>query len=105
MSDTVGLPAPEFTDLPGWELVVAGLADLEEGRETVAAMLVLSAADRLTRLGLRVPVLGEPTGEAHLRMYELLEAEVGEERAHGRYNALRRRLLSFLRAAPYASSG
>ncbi|MDP8905568.1 MAG: hypothetical protein M3N29_09720 [Chloroflexota bacterium] len=93
----------EFSDLPGWELVSRGLADAEMGRNTVAAMLVRSAADRLAAIGLVVP--GEAVADAHLQMYALLEAEVGEARAHSRYNALRRRLLSFLRAAPYATGG
>ena len=80
----------------------AGLADLAAGRVTVAAMLVKSAADRLARVGVVVP--GSPDPDANLRMYELLEAEVGEGRAHSRYNALRRRLLSFLGSARYATS-
>jgi hypothetical protein len=37
-------------------------------------------------------------------MYELIERTVGTRRAHARYNALRRRLSSFVRAAPKASS-
>jgi hypothetical protein len=66
-------------------------------------MLVKSAVDRLSAIGIEVP--GSPVPDAHLRMYELLEGEVGEGRAHGRYNALRRRLLSFLRSARYAPRG
>jgi hypothetical protein len=91
----------QLSGLPGWELVAGGLADLAAGRETVFAMLVKSGADRLSRVGIDVP--GSPEPDANLRMYELLEAEVGEGRAHSRYNALRRRLLSFLGSARYAT--
>jgi len=45
---------------------------------------------------------GPPVVDAHLRMYRLLEAEVGEGPAHSRYNALRRRLVSFIGSARYA---
>jgi hypothetical protein len=90
-----------FSRLPGWELVSAGLEDLAAGRESIAAMLAKSAEERLRRIGIELP--GAPMPNAYLRMYELLEDEIGEQRAHGRYNALRRRLLSFLASARYAS--
>ena len=93
----------DFSQLPGWELVSAGLEDLAAGRESIAAMLVRLASARLSALGLDVP--GDVVPDAQLRLYALVEAEVGEARAHARYNALRRRLLSFLRSAPYAPHG
>jgi len=37
--------------------------------------------------------------EGNATLYALIAAEVGEGRAHSRYNALRRRLAKFLRAA------
>jgi hypothetical protein len=86
--------------LPGSDLVVAGLADLEHGRLTIEAMLVASAADRLGRIGVVVPMPVPDDPEA--RLYALIEAQVGPRRAHGRYNALRRRMLSFLRSASHA---
>lgn len=87
----------ELTHLPGWEIVSAGLADLAAGSTTAEALLVASASERLGRIGLHVP--SERPVDAPARLYELLVAEVGEGAAHGRYNALRRRLASFLRAA------
>ena len=84
-------------DLPGHELVAAGIADLEAGRETIEAMLVASAADRLHRLGRAVPPVD--VDEPEMRLYALVEARVGERRAHSYYNALRRRLLRYLRSA------
>lgn len=38
------------TDLPGGDLVAAGLEDLAQGRETVAALLVSIGAPRLRRV-------------------------------------------------------
>lgn len=82
-------------DLPGADLVVAGLADLAAGRrETVEALLVTVGAPRLRTLGIDVPP-GEPAPER--RLYEALEPEFGDA-AHSRYNALIQRLVSFERA-------
>ena len=86
-------------ELPGQELVDAGVADLREGRETVEALLVSVGARRLRAVGVDVP---EPFSSAEIRLYELLCREHGDD-AHGRYNALLRRLVSFERAAECAS--
>lgn len=86
--------------LPGSDVVRAALADLAGDRLTIEALLVLQAATRLRGLGFEVPDLDVVRPED--RMYELIENEIGERRAHARYNALRRRLLSFIRAAPLA---
>lgn len=87
--------------IPGSDLVRTGLADLAAGRETIEAMLLLQARERLSRLGYDLPDVAVAWPEG--RMWELIEREVGPRRTHSRYNALRRRLLSFLRAAPVAS--
>lgn len=86
-------------DLPGHDLVSAGLADLAAGRETEPALLVAMAAPRLRALGFDVPAGG---GErpSH-RLYELLsETDRG---AHSRFNALVGRMVSFARAAEHAA--
>jgi hypothetical protein len=85
--------------LPGGDLVAAGLRDLEAGRETVPALLVAIFASRLRREGLRVPKV--PVEPEH-RLYRLLAREEPDS-AHGRYNALVRRMVSFVRALPCAS--
>jgi hypothetical protein len=90
------------TNLPGHELVSAGLRDLAAGRETEASLLVTMAAPRLRRLGLDVPP-GDPQQNASHRLYELLT--YGQDGAHSRYNALVGRIVSFARAAEHASSG
>lgn len=99
MTDAHGVTERRYGHLPGWDLVRAGLADLGVGRYTIAASLVASASVRLRELGLDVPA---SSGGGSTRLYELLVAEVGVARAHSRYNALRRRLSSFLGSARYA---
>lgn len=90
------IPAGEFDALPGGDLVAAGLADLAAGRaDTAEALLVLVAAPRLRLLGIPVPDVGP--GDPELALYAVLAAEHGDA-AHGRYNALRRRVVSFARA-------
>jgi hypothetical protein len=92
-----------FAELPGWELVATGLRDIAAGRDSVEAALVTIASVRLARLGIEVPVSERSSSTDEL--YRSVAADVGAERAHGRYNALRRRLASFLRAARDAPSG
>jgi hypothetical protein len=82
-------------DLPGADLVAAGLADLRRGDESVAALLVSIGGPRLRRLGYQVPDVFE---DPERRLYALLAREDAAS-AHGRYNALIRRLVSFERAA------
>ena len=88
------------TDLPGYELVSVGMADLAAGRESEEALLVSMAATRLRALGYEVPA-AEVERPSH-RLYELLERKEG---AHSRYNALVARMASFARAAEHASAG
>lgn len=87
-------PEPRRT-FPGEELVEPGLADLAAGRHSVEALLVASAAPRLRRVGVAVP---EHAMDASGReLYALLERRLGT-RAHSRYNALTRRVLSYCSA-------
>jgi hypothetical protein len=86
-------------DLPGHELVSAGLTDLADGRETEAALLVAMAAPRLRALGFDVPAAG--IDEPSHRLYELLSESEG---GHSRYNALVGRIVSFARAAEHAAT-
>ena len=74
---------------------MTGLTDLEQGAESVEALLVSIGAPRLRELGLAVRVtLPSP----NLRLYERLAGDDPHD-AHSRYNALVRRLVSFERAA------
>ena len=90
---------PQFDGLPGAEFIAEGLQDLGAGRQTVPALLVAIGAPRLRRLGLEVPV-GWRSPEH--RLYALLLRQHGDA-AHGRYNALIRRLVSFERALECAA--
>ncbi len=82
--------------LPGEDLIEAGLKDLREGRETVAALLVAIGSPRLRRLGIELPDQ-LPQNPEH-RLYNLL-AQDDPDSAHSRYNAFIRRLVSYERAA------
>lgn len=84
----------------GHDLVCDGLGDLARGEETVAALLVSIGAPRLRRLGLDV---SSAIADPERRLYLLLASE-DQDSAHGRYNALVRRLVSFEQAAERASS-
>jgi hypothetical protein len=97
----------ELTDLvgyPGGDIVGKGIRDLRAGRWTIEAALVASASRRMSALGLTLPDKLSDLAESP-DLYRLVEDEVGIERAHGRYNALRRQLTSFLRSYASASTG
>ena len=83
-------------NLPGADLVSAGVAALRRRDFTVEALLVAVGAPRLRRAGLDLPLAaGEPEAP-ELALYAALCAGDGD--AHSRYNALIRRLVSFERA-------
>ena len=84
--------------LPGAELVEQGLTDLAAGLETVESLLVSIAAPALRELGI---LEGPAIPDAELRLYALLSARDGAA-AHGSYNGLVRRIVSFRRAAQCA---
>jgi hypothetical protein len=86
--------------LPGSDLIAAGVSDLRDGRETIAALLVAVGAPRLGRLGIELP--DQLPGDPEHRLYALLAQEDADS-AHSRYNALIRRLVSFERAAECVS--
>lgn len=79
-------------------MVLQGCADLEHRARTPAALLVSIGAPRLRALGITVP---DPLPDPELGLFNLLASEEPDA-AHGRYNALVRRLVSFERAAECA---
>lgn len=85
----------ELDGLPGAELVTKGLVDLRVREASVESLLVSIGASRLTELGLDV---AEAFDDPELRLYALLATD-DPNTAHGRFNALVRRLVSFERAA------
>lgn len=83
-------------DVPGNELVEAGLADLKRGQMTVEALLVVVGAPRLRALGLPVPETPETPSQPELALYKAV-GRLHPDDAHSRYNALIRRLVSYER--------
>jgi hypothetical protein len=94
----------ELDHLPGHELVLTGIEDLRHGRRSAEALLVAIGAARLRAGGLDLPAI--PAGDRYPEheLYELLAGE-DHDAAHGRYNALIRRLVSFERALERAQTG
>ncbi len=92
-----------LSSLPGAEIALPGVEDLEAGRDTVDAAAVLVAATRLRQAGFDVPegpaMQGEP-GHHLFRM--LVDAETPGP--HSRYNAILRRIDSFARALEGAAT-
>ena len=84
-----------MSSLPGNDLIVAGIEDLQSNRETIPALLVAIGAPKLRSLGLGLPE-SLPSDPEH-RLYDLLAASEPDS-AHSRYNALIRKLVSFERA-------
>jgi hypothetical protein len=85
--------------LPGAEIVLAGIADVAAGRETVNAPPFGPRGARLSRIGLG-PL---PAAPAAHELFEQLSEELGDG-AHSRYNAILARVASFAGAAERARS-
>ena len=84
--------------LPGAELITKGLADLARGEETVESLLVSIGGPKLRSLGFEFTARFE---NPEHRLYLLLRLQHGDN-AHGQYNALVRRLVSYERAVACA---
>lgn len=97
------MPPTDLNSLPGAEIVLPGIADLEAGRDSVNAIAVRCAATRLRNLGLNAPAVEADVPAAH-RLYSRLSDELGDA-AHSRYNAILRRVASFAGAAERARPG
>ena len=88
--------------LPANDLIAAGIRDLQDRRETVAALLVSIGAPKLRSLGVDVPNTAAIFGPfPEHRLYDLLATD-NPDSAHSKYNALIRKLVSFERAIPCA---
>jgi hypothetical protein len=86
-----------FADLPGADLVDRGLRDLAAGEASIEALLVSRATTRLRSCGVAVD---NPLPDADRELYLLLDKRDGDG-AHSAYNALTRRLVSFMHAAEH----
>jgi hypothetical protein len=81
--------------LPGADLVDKGITDLRAGVASIEAMLVSQAPEALAAVGVDLP---EPLAEPEHSLSVILERSFGDG-AHSKYNAYRRQLASYLRAA------
>jgi hypothetical protein len=84
----------DFSQLPGYELVEPGLRDLQNGIESVEALLVSIASRRLRRAGLPIPPAAQLPREPELELYRLLR-QLRPTDAYSAYNALLRRITKF----------
>lgn len=82
-----------YESLPGGEVLEAGLRDLEAGVRSAASLLVLTAAPRLRRHGVRIPARGPSSGFPEHELYDLLVEQHGGE-AYRLYRSLLQRLVS-----------
>jgi hypothetical protein len=87
----------DLKGLPGAEIVLQGIRDLEAGRTSANALAVQCAATRLRGIGLNAPGVDGDIPAAH-QLYSLLNDELGNG-AHSRYNAILSRVASFAGAA------
>lgn len=92
-----------FEGLPGAEIVLPGLSDLEKGLRSTSALAVQAAGPRLRSLGLYTGPSDDEVPAAH-RLYRELQSELGDG-AHSRYNAILSRVASFAQAAERARAG
>ena len=85
-----------LNELPGAEIILPGLSDLQSGEShTIGALLVAIAATRLTEAGLDIPK-DHLASEPELTLYARLQDE--RDDAYPYYNALLNRLNSFCNA-------
>ena len=90
-------------DLPGADLVSAGIEALRRGEPTMEALLVMVGTRRMRAAGLNIPPGLPLEGYPEHALYLAIAATHSDD-AHSRYNALVRRLVSFERALEARSS-
>lgn len=82
--------------LPGEDIVERGKADLHAGIASAEAFAVALFAPRLAPLGINLPP--SLPAEPKQRLYEWLGKDLVDNDAHGRTNALLRRVISYAQA-------
>lgn len=87
----------DIANLPGADLVAAGIEALKRGETTIEALLVCVGAARMRDAGLDIPPAPPLEQTPEIELYLAIGAEHPGD-AHSRYNALIRRLVSFERA-------
>lgn len=82
-----------YEHLPGGEILRNGLKDLQDGVRSTDALLVLVAAPRLTRCGIRIPQTRASSELPEHELFRSLSVEHGQE-AYRYYRSLLGRLIS-----------
>ncbi len=77
-------------DLPGAEILEAGLADLKANRYSPEALAICALEGRLRKCGVDVPE-SNLAGDAEVLMYKEL-GRIGERNPHAAMNGIMRRL-------------
>ena len=85
-------------NLPGADLIEAGIAALDRGERTIEALLVALAAERLREIGLTIPQAADYITAPNLALYAAVRHAGGD---HFEYNALLGRLSSFADTAEW----
>ncbi len=87
----------ELDELPGSELILLGLEDLDRGKNnTIGSLLIAIASIRLTEAGLNIPQVSL-VSEPELALYAHLQNDSATD-AYSYYNALLNSLNSFCTA-------
>jgi len=84
--------------LPGGDLVLKGLVNLEAGELSKESLLLVICRSELERVGLQIHPKVDVPSDAELHLYELLQRDSQHE-AHALYNALLAQMVSFLSCA------
>ena len=85
-------------NLPGADLIEAGIAALDRGERTIEALLVALAAERLRDIGLTIPQDADQIATPNLALYAAVRHAGGD---YFDYNALLGRLSSFADACEW----
>lgn len=80
--------------IPGGDILVMGIRDLQANVRSENALLVLVGRPRLERCGIPVPASSRGDRGPEDELYEQLVTRLGRERGYSRYNSLMRRLVS-----------
>ena len=89
---------PDWTGLPGADLITRGLQELAAEKTTEHSLLVLVGEPRLRALDVPYPAYRpDLSGPAEHALYDLLVVSAGSD-AYGRYNSMLRRMNSFAHA-------
>ena len=82
-------------DLPGLDLISKGFQDLSNSDQSDEALLVIIHSPELTRLGLPLPATPTLSESPEYLLYRSIEKK-NPDSAHSTFNALNRRISSFI---------